>query len=217
MVSRPQRGTLASLLLVLLLAWASTVAMATSYSNVVTSTNTKGGGGILPVPGSACPLDLVLKDKSQAQRVLPGRVARVAFELDNLGASTVGEAAVTVQLPPHVIFKSAFAARFGRPIYDPTTNLVTWPRVSLKARSDIHFALQVKADASCVPAAPLTFVIRAVRLDVPQPACAVQETATVVRGLCAWEGIREGKKGVIIPDGQRRTHHAHHTHPRRRS
>ena len=165
----------------LLLALASGVATAASYSNIATTTThtTKDGGG-LPVPGS-CPLDLVLKSKSESQRALPGRVARVAFELYNLGTSPVGEAAVTVQLPPHVVFKSAFAARFGRPYYDPTINEVIWPRVSLKARSDINFVVQVKTSTSCAPAAPLTFVIRAVRLDVPQPPCTVEKTATLVR------------------------------------
>lgn len=188
MGSRPQRGALASLLLVLLLALASGVATAASYSNIVTTTTTKDGGG-LPVPGP-CPLDLVLKIKSESQRALPGRVARVAFELYNLGTSVVGEAAVTVQLPPHVIFKSAFAARFGRPYYDPTTNEVIWPRVSLKARSDINFVVQVKTSTSCAPAAPLTFGIRAVRLDVPQPPCTVEKTATLVRtcGERGWGG-----------------------------
>lgn len=223
MAGLPQRGALASLLTVLLLlpllalvsgaaaaAAATTTTMTTTVPAVpaspfggaggggsVTTTKRNGGSTLPRLPGP-CTLQLAIRDTSKAQRMIAGHVARVSFELSNLGASPVGEATVTVQLPSLVSLKSAFAARLGRPLYNPATRVLTWSRVSLKAGSHLDFSVHVKADHTCVPTAPLVLLIRAVQINGGQPSCPVQDTATMVHVLF-W-GYCGGSKGILDRD-----------------
>jgi len=179
-------ASVASLLLLVLLTLVSGAAAATALNASQAARRTWGAVTTAseqqPVAGP-CALQLAVKRKQLSQRARPGGSVKVSFKLLNLAASTLREAAVTVQLPPYLKFKSGSAARqrYGRPVYDPTTSTVTWPRVSVKPRSDVRFVILVKTTKACVPSAPLTIVIGAVAVDQGPP-CPVEGTATVVSG-----------------------------------
>jgi len=76
------------------------------------------------------------KDKSKSQKV--------SFKLRNLAASTVWEAAVTMQLPPYVRVKSGLLHGLAARFRTPTISTVTGPCVSLKALSGLRFITSVK-------------------------------------------------------------------------
>lgn len=142
-----------------------------------------GGGKV----GLFAPCALQLRvPGSGVKRVYPGRGAKVSFKLKNTGTTAIEGAAVTVRLPPYVTFKSGSASRHaGRPLYDPTTNIVTWPNLNVKGRGGLRLFVSVRTVSECVPTAPLEILIRT---DGGQAFCPVEASVSLVRGLSPDKG-----------------------------